>query len=232
MAGTPSKKQTDSRLLGLPAELRNWIYELVATGIREVVITSNNSTPSISDVQHPLSQTCRQLREEFSSYAIDAARDASNITVRCENFDLPSRDQIQELVRSLPPKRFSVHVRATSVDDKMLQSLFENIKDVLQGVRVTSWCKCPGEAKINATVKIEFSSKVMDPSSLQRAVSKWSEWGGDGCDCYAEAQPIGSTVLKALKDAVARYWGGRHGYEQRRLEEKRRLWCKRRAEKE
>lgn len=232
MAGTPSKKQTKSRLLGLPAELRSWIYELVATGIREVVVTSNKSTPSISDVQYPLSQTCRQLREEFSSYAVDAARNAINITVRCKNFDIPSRDRIEELIRSLPPKCLSVHIQATSVDDKKLQSLYNKIKDVLRGVTVTPWYKCPGGGKINATVKIEFIGEFLDRSSLQQAVDMWSEWGGDGCDCYAEDQPVGSAVLKALKDAVARYRGRRSGAEQRRLEEKRRLWCKRRAERE
>lgn len=71
-----------SRLLGLPAELRSTLFEHAMDDLDEtVVVIGNEGQPLISDVQHSLSRTCRQLRHEFGPYAVEAAgkRDVAKI---------------------------------------------------------------------------------------------------------------------------------------------------------
>ncbi|GAB7335573.1 hypothetical protein MBLNU13_g07907t1 [Cladosporium sp. NU13] len=73
---TPIGPPPDASLLGIPPELRNAIYRLVANGIDEVNIigcrlptskagSSNYDSLWNAVAKHPLSQTCRQLRQEF-----------------------------------------------------------------------------------------------------------------------------------------------------------------------
>jgi hypothetical protein len=59
----------DASLLGIPPEMRNAIYRLVADDIDEVSIIGrklrNNVSWWTTVAKHPLSQTCSQLRQEF-----------------------------------------------------------------------------------------------------------------------------------------------------------------------
>lgn len=72
----PVAPHPDASLLGLPAELRNNIYQMVADDVDEVSIIGRKIIFGPTDAQdrfwgaiakHPLSQTCRQLRQEFDS---------------------------------------------------------------------------------------------------------------------------------------------------------------------
>lgn len=135
------------------------------------------------------------------------------------NFDLPSRNQIHALVRSFPPNRFGVDVQATSVYANMLQSLFDEIKDVVQGVTATPLCRCANGGRISATVTVDFGGKTVHHSSLQQALNVVIGQRGDMWDDVEDAPE--NAVKKALKGVVRRYRGRRSGTEQQRLEEKR-----------
>jgi hypothetical protein len=72
----PADPPPDASFLGIPPEMRNAIYRLVADDIDEVNIIGHKLDPSKAAskdhewlwdaiAKHPLSQTCRQLRQEF-----------------------------------------------------------------------------------------------------------------------------------------------------------------------
>lgn len=67
----PAGPPPDASLLGIPPELRNAIYHLVADDIDEASIIGRKLKSNVAwwdaMAKHPLSQTCRQLRQEFDS---------------------------------------------------------------------------------------------------------------------------------------------------------------------
>lgn len=95
MAAATYTTQQASHLLSLPAELRNQIYEHVREELHEAVIVSDDGEPTFSDAQHPLSRSCRQLRQEFSSIVLEAAQTCAVIKLRCRNFDMPGAGSMQ-----------------------------------------------------------------------------------------------------------------------------------------
>lgn len=84
----------DSRLLRLPAELRNQVYDHIAYTDKTVSLASHGSAFHASPL--PLGQVCRQMRHEFTSL-LDAIplEHASSIIVCNTNFST------LDLVRSL-----------------------------------------------------------------------------------------------------------------------------------
>lgn len=112
-------------LTGLPPELRNIIYNLVADDIKEANIIGrkleNSSRPIAAGnaqthlwnavAKHPLSQTCKLLRLEFDS--IHQHQIISKGVDRCwldlENFDLDRMGDLANLVRHMPT--FLAHLR-------------------------------------------------------------------------------------------------------------------------
>lgn len=65
----PAGPPADASLLGIPSELRNTIYHLVAHDIDEASIIGRKLKDNVTwwdtMAKHPLSQTCRQLRQDI-----------------------------------------------------------------------------------------------------------------------------------------------------------------------
>ena len=82
----PRPRQQESRLLNLPAELRNSIYDYVAASSKEVVVYAHDlvlSRPA------PLVQTSYQLREEFGPVHDSLPMShATKITIHNINFSI------------------------------------------------------------------------------------------------------------------------------------------------
>lgn len=111
----PAGLQPDASLLGIPPEMRNTIYRMVADDMDEVSMIGHklNWSKATSKnhlwlwnamIKHPLSQTCRQLRQEFSP--IHRCRvittGVSRYRLELENFNLHRSDRFAELIGSMP----------------------------------------------------------------------------------------------------------------------------------
>lgn len=98
-------EQTDSHLLSLPPEIRDIIYELVCTNVEKATLTCDPGI-GIHGISNPLSQTCRQLRAEFSwIYKARAGDYASELVCNIKNFKLPSRSKgmVRWVLNNLAP---------------------------------------------------------------------------------------------------------------------------------
>lgn len=111
-------------LLGIPAELRNDIYLLVAFGSTRPLLVSrlmqleaqttnppdnrNNVTPeSVLDRAigfHPLSQTCRQLRDEFQPFFLHESATRHRIIIN--NFDVAQTEFVVSFLHKHRVKGF------------------------------------------------------------------------------------------------------------------------------
>ena len=93
-----------SRLLSLPAELRNMIFDYVRDDIDKATIRGLcGSSPGILETEHPLNRTCLQLRHEFIPRCTEqAAKNAKHIRIVVENFIHPNGGQVETWIRSLP----------------------------------------------------------------------------------------------------------------------------------
>lgn len=111
----PAGPLPDASLLGIPPEMRNAIYRLVADDIDEVSIIGrklNSSKASSSDhtwlwntiAKHPLSQTCRQLRQEFDPVHRRRALTTGVTKYRLElaDFDVDRIKTFAEVIPSMP----------------------------------------------------------------------------------------------------------------------------------
>lgn len=111
----PAGPPPDASLLGIPPELRNAIYRLVADDIDQVSIIGHRLRRSTAEssnhawlwnamAKHPLSQTCRQLRQEFDPIhrcrAITAG--VAQYRLELENFDVDRVEDFARLARSMP----------------------------------------------------------------------------------------------------------------------------------
>lgn len=109
----PSALPPEASLLGLPAELRNTIYHLVAEDIDEANIIGRKigfGAASAEDrfwetiAKHPLGQTCRQLRLEFGSIHrhLVMTTGVPRYHVLLENYDLDRLGSFARLLNQVP----------------------------------------------------------------------------------------------------------------------------------
>lgn len=120
---TKTKKKTkstatpppDASLLGIPPEIRNAIYHLVADDIDEVNIIDrklDSSKATTKDhewlwnamAKHPLSQTCHQLRQEFDPIHRHRAltTGVTRYRLELENFAIERVGDFAGLIRLAP----------------------------------------------------------------------------------------------------------------------------------
>lgn len=91
-------------ILKLPGELRNMIYDHIASETKAITIREGSILP------HPLAQTCRQLRQEFSSFQpgkhiLKPAR----TTMQIRDFDFDQ--SVEALKRFVDATEFSFHIQ-------------------------------------------------------------------------------------------------------------------------
>jgi len=111
----PAGPPPDASLLGIPPEMRNAIYRLVVDDIDEVSIIGrrlDSSKATSTDhawlwdtmAKHPLSQTCRQLRQEFDPVHRHRAltTGVAQYCLELEDFDVERINVFAEVVRSMP----------------------------------------------------------------------------------------------------------------------------------
>ena len=114
-AKKPASPPPDASLLGIPPELRNFIFRLVADDIDEVSIigrklhrskatSTNDSWLWKAMAKHPLSQTCRQLRQEFDPVHRRRALTTGVARYRLElqNFDVVRIKTFSKVIRYTP----------------------------------------------------------------------------------------------------------------------------------
>lgn len=184
-----------SRLLELPAELRNSIYELVSKQISSAVIVSTiNDDLKVSDLQHPLSRTCRQLRNEFSKIAVDAGIRARSFISRSNNFNLPPHEKMLRFLISTPKYRDPTpvphdYLQIITVDDNFGHDLSNKIKNLFHGYEVNSMMFCG--------FRIEFEVEKLSLGSLQHVAE----------DLGKRRHPTfkDDALTGALSDAIDRY---------------------------
>lgn len=114
-------KPAEPTLQGVPAELRLKFYKLVAATPEKRIILSRKFAQAVKNqecdgslckqafsaiVQHPLSMTCRQIREEFQSEAHDAFSRS-----QCQSYDFVVNNFDMEQVRLF--REFECNRRAT-----------------------------------------------------------------------------------------------------------------------
>ena len=105
----------DASLPGLPAELRNAIYHLVAEDINEVnfIARKIGLGPGSADAKarlwdtvakHPLTQTCRQLRQDFDPIHRHKSMviGVSHYLLEVENFDVGRLGDFAHLLEEVP----------------------------------------------------------------------------------------------------------------------------------
>ena len=111
----PAGPPPDASLLGIPPEMRNTIYKLVADDIDEVSIIGrklDQSKATLKDhawlwdvmAKHPLSQTCRQLRQEFDPVHRHRAltTGVTRYRLELENFDVDRITTFSKVIRYSP----------------------------------------------------------------------------------------------------------------------------------
>lgn len=120
-------------LIGIPPELRNEIYHLVAQEIDQVTIIGRkihdptnhtNATIFYEEIEagerlwstiakHPLSQTCRQLRQDFDPIHRHRAlvTKVSEYCLKLENYDIDTMEECASLISQIPP--LEQHLRGT-----------------------------------------------------------------------------------------------------------------------
>lgn len=191
----------DSPLLNLPGELRNQIYELVCGEIKNAIITAIDG-PRISVVQHPLSQTCRQLYQEFSPFALAATRDCSIITLHVKNFDLPPSAVMLEFLRSLPPvptshkMTYRWYIQKVFIDNDFVDNFANNSKHVVGSQSLSESKDTDDEVPITACdVQIDFDVETLDLKLLEKARNDLDD-GQRQCEMILNF---------ALRKAVGRY---------------------------
>lgn len=125
--------QSQASLTGTPPELRNEIYHLVAEEIGQATIIGRkihdpinytNATIFYDEIEtgerlwstiakHPLSQTCRQLRQDFDPIHRHRAlvTKVSEYCLELENYDDDTMDECASLISQIPP--LEQHLRGT-----------------------------------------------------------------------------------------------------------------------
>lgn len=120
-------------LTGIPPELRNSIHHLVGEEIDQVTIIGRkihdptnhtNATIFYEEIEagerlwstiakHPLSQTCRQLRQDFDPIHRHKAlvTKVSEYCLELENYDIDTMDECASLISQIPP--LEQHLRGT-----------------------------------------------------------------------------------------------------------------------
>ena len=166
--------QESCPLLNLPAEIRNAIYGFVTTGIEEAIITVNlEGDLSISDTQHPLSRACRQLLQEFSPFATEAAETCKTVALHCRNFDMPPAAVMRAFLISLPPLSpllgCRIYVQKIFVDDNDFPgSLMEKIDNLVDDMSFV-----PGTSlEILSKTDVIFNNNILTLKSLERALAE------------------------------------------------------------
>lgn len=122
----------NSRLLSLPAELRNVIYELVATTPQAIVVgqIAPNRHRHRQDWHYcpPFSLVCKQIREEYEKIYLEKAKEhAAIIHIKITDFIYDaSAFYVPSLIYQLPecPDRsFKLHIFLTNSFDAYLEKL-------------------------------------------------------------------------------------------------------------
>jgi hypothetical protein len=111
----PAGPPPDAPFLGIPPEMRNAIYRLVADEIYEVSIIGcklDRSKATSKDhawlwdtmAKHPLSQTCRQLRQEFDPVHQRRALTTglTRYRLELEDFDVERISEFARTIRFMP----------------------------------------------------------------------------------------------------------------------------------
>ena len=128
--------EQDSPLLSLAPELRNGIYEYAVTDTTSISV----SREAISNTS-PLSQVCRQIREEYRNFnPAEASKYAHHINVQATDFD---HKNIIAYLRALPrlgsdswsrdhrTLRFYIHLT------NAFENNINNIEDLISRYRMT-----------------------------------------------------------------------------------------------
>lgn len=102
-----------SALLTLPPELRNQIYDLVASDTEQVTIRNGAILP------HSFSQVCRQIRNEFGPLFMATTKQSppylapATIKIQLENFDFDQTIQAIDRCRHDSNTKFEIDVWVT-----------------------------------------------------------------------------------------------------------------------
>lgn len=119
----------EASFLGLPAELRNTIYHMVAENIDEVKIIGRKIGFGRADAEdrfwdtvakHQLSQTCRQLRQEFDPVHRRTVMTTGvpHYCLEVENYDIGRLDSFARLLEQVPS--VLPHIQASARADRPL----------------------------------------------------------------------------------------------------------------
>lgn len=176
-AAQPAGPPPDASLLGIPPELSNAIYDLVAKDIDEASIIGRKiafSATSARDrfwdtiAKHPLSQTCRQLRQEFDPIH---RRRVMTTGVACfhldlENYDLDRLGDFARIVQQVP---------------SMLPHLHSSIQAGKLTTRFNLNHKLESSVKQLCTQTVDLDRLLKGPRQLRALFSdmkKWLPWRG------------------------------------------------------
>lgn len=129
------QQRQDSRLLDLPPELRNLIYELLCTHTKKVATTPGHEV-KVLETTHPLSQTCRQLRQEFGPiFASLAPHYSRKILCYVRYFSIPSLDEAMmgylESLAPPSPAAYRIFTQRLFLDNTFDSHSFSRCPDLL-----------------------------------------------------------------------------------------------------
>lgn len=196
-----AKAFPESRLLNLPAELRNQIYELVCRNDPEVEVSVRGKKVDV--IPHPLARSCRQLRDEFlPMFEATALRHASTVTCYTTNLDIGG-SALPVWLSQHPPK-LSIGQRRyllkSNLDSTFEQCLIPNCKQALQTFQITESESKPSKSCINRfELSINFNKRHIDIENLRRFVTANIPWRPDS---------ILRKLEELLRDAFDRFWEG------------------------
>lgn len=167
-AGPPSH----ASLLGIPPELRNAIYHLAVDEISEANIIGRKigfGTASAGDrfwqavAKHPLSQACRQLRQEFDPIH---RRRVMTTGVACYHLDLEKYDL----------DRLGDFARIVQQVPSMLPHLHSSIQAGKLTTRFNLNHKVESSVKQLCTQTVELDRLIKGPRQLRALFSDMKQW--------------------------------------------------------
>lgn len=146
-----SSNVSRSALLSLPPELRNQIYDLVASDTEQITIRNGAVLP------HSFSQVCRQIRNEFGPLFKAMTKQSppylspATIKIQLENFDFNQTVQAIDRCRHDSNTRFEVEIWVTK---QLHRSDWEKMWSWVSFCDELAYRKDAYDEKVLATYKI------------------------------------------------------------------------------
>lgn len=189
-----------SPLLALPPELRNTIYEYVASNTNSIAITKYE----IFCVT-PMQAVCQQIREEYEGvYATEAPRYAQHVSIDIDNFN--HADASWAALHTLPAlasrasRTFELRITLTNTFDTYLSGL----RALIGGIKTGEVDAAGEDIRLDFEYVVLFDHKTFDVEYLRPMMEKFRVAFTEP-NMYSDKWCQWQKIEKALVRAIERF---------------------------